>query len=135
MKIHQLFKEKVSDEVALRIVQCFGLLGMDDTSLFCKNDISKNRTVNRLVTMKDELEIYYLPCKARCYLSCLDTKKCITLLRQVLRLFDLKLNTRQKYVQSKKMTFYNIIKDDKCVDHLVGIRVLNKSTATTINFD
>lgn len=123
MKIHQLFKEKVNEDLAVRVVRCFGLVSMSDTSLFCKNDMIKNSTIQCLMSLKDELEVYYLPCKARCYLQDIDNKKCITVLRQVLRLFGLKLNTRQKYVQSKKMTFYNIVKEEKLQDHSSSMRV------------
>jgi len=134
MKINQLFKDKICEDLALKVVRSFGLAGIDDTSLFCKNDIIKHDTVRRINLLKEELEQYYLPCKAKCYLSAIDAKKCITLLRQILRLFGLKLQTRQKYVQSKKMTFYNIIKEDKANEHTGTLRV-NTDYYTLVLFD
>jgi len=134
MKINQLFKDKVNDELALKIVRSFGLVDMEDSSLFCKNDIIKHNTVNNVCALKEELEQYYLPCKAKCYLTAIDEKKCITLLRQILRLFGLKLLTRQKYVQSKKMTFYNIVKEDKANEHTGTLRV-NNEKRTLVSFD
>ena len=133
MKINQLFKEKVSEELALKIVQSFGLVDLNDTSLFCKNDMIKNDTIAKITLLKDSLDEFYLPCKARCYLKSIDAKKCITLLRQILRLFGLKLHTRQKYVQSKKMTFYNIVKEDKECDN-TSMRV-NVDGVVHVTFD
>jgi hypothetical protein len=134
MKINQLFKEKVSDDLALKIVRSFGLVDMNDTSLFSKNDIIKNKTIESILSLKDELEKYYLPCKAKCYLTSIDDKKCITLLRQILRLFGLQLQTRQKYVQSKKMTFYNITKESMPIES-TGIMKVNNKHQTVVAFD
>jgi hypothetical protein len=134
MKINQLFKDKIGDELALKVVRSFGLTGMDDTSLFCKNDIVKHDSIRVINSIKDELEQYYLPCKAKCYLTAIDAKKCITLLRQILRLFGLKLQTRQKYVQSRKMTFYNIVKEDKTSEYTGTLRV-NNEQHTMVVFD
>lgn len=134
MKINQLFKDKIGEDLALKVIRSFGLTGMDDTSLFCKNDIIKNDTVQIISSLKDELEQYYLPCKAKCYLTAIDAKKCITLLRQILRLFGLKLQTRQKYVQSRKMTFYNIVKEDKANDYTGTLRV-STDHRTLVVFD
>jgi len=134
MKINQLFKEKVNDDLALRIVRSFGLVSMDDTSLFSKNDIIKNNTISQINSFKEELDHYYLPCKAKCYLTAIDSKKCITILRQVLRLFGLKLQTRQKYVQSKKMTFYNVVKEDKANEY-TGTMKVNNDKHTMVLFD
>ncbi len=135
MKIHQLFKEKVSEEVMLKLVRCFGLTDMNDTSLFCKLDLIKHNTVEKIVVMKDELEQYYLPCKFKYYLANVDHNKCITILRQHLRLFGLKLHTQQKYLQSKKLTFYNIVKENKPHDHQHHNIRVSVHEKTTMNFN
>jgi len=135
MKIHQLFKEKVSEDVMLKLVRCFGLSDMNDNSLFCKHDLMKHNTVDKIVSMKDELELFYLPCKSKYYLSNVDHKKCITILRQHLRLFGLKLHTQQKYLQSKKLTFYNIAKQNKPHDHQHNNIRVSINEKTTVNFN
>ncbi len=132
MKIYQLFKERVPEGLATNVVKCFGLESMDDISLFSRNDVIKHDTIQKLLALKEELEIYYLPCKAKCYLVCIDYKKAITILRQVLRLFGLTLHTRQKYVQSKKITFYNIAKENK---NACAVSMKSLNVSTTVNFD
>ena len=41
-----------------------------------------------ILEIKEKLEIYYLPCKAKMYLKDLTEKKCITILRQFLKYID-----------------------------------------------
>jgi len=134
MKIHQLFRENVSEDVILKIIRAFGLHDMNDTSFFCKNDLIKHDTANKIIALKDELEMFYLPCKARYYLNDIDHKKCITILRQTLRLYGLKLHTQQKYIQSKKLTFYNLTRENKNRENPGNIRVTNDvKTIVTFN--
>jgi len=134
MKIHQLFRENVTEEVMLKLIRSFGLIDINDTSFFCKNDLVKHETPTKITAMKDELEKFYLPCKAKYYLSDIDYKKCITILRQTLRLFGLKLHTQQKYIQSKKLTFYNLTRENKNREHPGNIRVTN-FVKTVVNFN
>lgn len=108
MKIHQLFREKMPEDIAVRLIKCYGLTGMKDYTMFNKEDLIKQETVVKVTRFVEELRYYYLPCKARIYLVDLDEMKCITILRQVLRLFDLNLCSIQKYVNYKKITFYFI---------------------------
>jgi hypothetical protein len=106
MKIHQLFRESVPEVVANKITNCFGLESLKDASMFCRDDMIRLHSVEQISYMLDELKHYYLPCKARIYLHDLNEKKIITILRQILRLFNMSLNSTQKYVKYKKITYY-----------------------------
>jgi hypothetical protein len=108
MKINQLFKDKVPEDVAIRLLSCFGLKGFDDTAMFCKDDLVKISTTENTKKMCEDLRLYYLPCKAKIYLALKDEQCCITLLRQVLRLFDKTLISIQKYANHKKITYYQL---------------------------
>ena len=110
MKINQLFKEKVSEEILLKLLDAFNLKGLDDDTLFSKADLVKNNVVEKVKEIKESLLQFYLPCKAKIYLEDLDENKCITLLRQILKLFQIKLVSKQKYVKNKKTTIYFILK-------------------------
>jgi hypothetical protein len=108
MKINQLFRERVPEELLERVAKCFGLQSIHDTTLFCKTDLERHESCNKVIYMLDEIRHYYLPCKARMYLTEMDEGKCITSFRQMLRLHNLNLRSIQKYVNYKKVTYYFI---------------------------
>lgn len=82
------------------------MLNVDYT--FSKVDLERLNTVARVNEMKDELAQYYIPCKAKLYLSNMNELKCITIFRQILRLNNIVLISRQRYIKHKKITFYGI---------------------------
>ncbi len=114
MKINQLFKTPVPEELLISILKCFGYdnLHSNEERSFCKFDLDRLRTIEKVHQLKDEISKYYLPCKAKIYLNSLDEKKCITILRQILRLHNYTLLSKQKYIKQKKVTFYIIQKKD-----------------------
>ena len=59
--------------------------------------------------MVDELEKYYLPCKAKVYLSDINERKCITILRQFLKSQGYTLISKEKYINKKKLLIYQVI--------------------------
>lgn len=132
MKIHQLFKTHVPDSVFFRVLFCFGYERIDDRS-FSRLDLIKIGCVDNMNSIKDELAKYYLPCKAHLYLCLLDEMKCITVFRQILRLYGLSLVSRQKYIKQKKITVYSI---QEVAQHAERIRhmKINQSVPTVIQF-
>ena len=56
-----------------------------------------------------KLKEYYLPCKSRLYLTDLDEKKCITILRQLLKQYNYNILAKEKTIKSVKYNFYQII--------------------------
>ena len=63
-------------------------------------------TALSLASLKDELSVYYLPCKARKYLNGLTEKTIITLLRQLVKLYGYTLNSCEKYNRGVKHIIY-----------------------------
>ena len=115
MKIHQLFRDKVPDDLLDRIVKCYGLKSLDDQSSFSKDDIERQGIVAHFSKLVEELRRYYLPCKARLYLDDLgphssssssNLQPYITVLRQVARLSGKSLKSSQRYINNRKITFY-----------------------------
>lgn len=124
MTINQLFKHKPQEEVMIQILELYNLSGLDDTKSFTKKDLSIFNSVQKINDNIKLLEGLYLPCKAKKYLSDLNEKKCITILRQLLKLFKYNLKSTEKYIQGEKMIEYNIYStfkkenttnEDKCV--------------------
>jgi hypothetical protein len=110
MKINQLFNKPVPDDVACRVLHCFGLSGFQDRRMFSKFDMENFGTVHRMSAMVSELTHFYMPCKARTYLlDTPNTKKCVTILKQIIRLYGFTLMSRERNVHGKKVIFYQVM--------------------------
>ena len=77
----------------------------------------------------DVLKRFYLPCKIK-YITNINEKKCITILRQFLKCQNFTLNSKEKYVKGIKYLFYQIIPQD--INMLVKNREKEK---VIISFD
>ena len=82
--------------------------------------------------MKEDLDVlsnYYLPCKRKIYFTNVNSKKIITILRQILKNHNYKINSVEKYSKGKKFLLYNLdlIEDNTEND--------NKNYDLTVNFD
>lgn len=107
-KILQLFRVKITNELFMKVYKCFGYTQLNQEYMFCKADLEKLNTLTAMLELKDELCQYYIPCKAKLYLSNLDVNKCITVFRQILKLYNIMLTSKQKYIKHKKTTFYSL---------------------------
>lgn len=133
MKINQLFKAHIPDDLFSRIMNSFGFITINDDRSFCKVDLEKMSTVKKLNELKEEISKYYLPCKAKLYLSSLDENKCITIFRQILRLHGLVLTSKQKYVKQKKTTLYTIQRKSFEDKPLPNIKIDNEKTVISFS--
>ena len=106
---NQLFKVSPDIKITLQLLNLFGIQSIDDNHSFTKNNLVDLNTVNNVTEIVSDLEKYYLPCKAKKYLTDLTEKKCITILRQFLKIHNHTLNSKEKYVQGKKKLFYQVI--------------------------
>lgn len=131
MKINQLFGKILDEEMLMQILNCYGLRNLDDRHTFKKHDLVLLKTVDKLTVLKPKLEEYYLPCKAKLYLENITEKKSITILRQVLRLFNYFLFSKEKNIQSRKIIFYTIT-SDKEYDKNMNIK---QQLPRILNFD
>lgn len=133
MKINQLFKSQIQDELLFKILICFGFNSTDDEHSFSKIDLEKLHTIDKVNDLKEEISKHYLPCKAKIYIDTLDINKCITILRQILRLHGQQLISKQKYIKQKKTTIYYIKKFNDDNKNINNIKIDNKES-TIINF-
>ena len=110
MKINQLFRKEVDRSLVDEVARCFGLEGMDDPSPFHKLQFVARDTVNRMMDLLPLLEDAYIPCKALMYVHHMerDPQKCITVFKQMLRLFERRLHTSERNVAGKKVIVYRI---------------------------
>lgn len=121
MKINQLFNKPMGEDVLLQIMACFGLSGLNDRKSFKKQDLVAFKTVQKIEAIKGTLQEYYLPCKFKLYLEDVSEKKAITMLRQVLRLFDYHILSRERNINNKKIIFYTL-QSDRELENSTNIR-------------
>ena len=110
MRKDQLFKKNPSNELFLKVLNSFGLQSLDDKRSFSRKDLKYIKTVENINTLKSELADCYLPCKARTYLTSLNEKNVITVLRQILKTKNYTISSREKYMKGCKFIIYNICK-------------------------
>jgi hypothetical protein len=106
MKLYQLFKAVPPVTLLLDLLLCYGLRGLEDASEFSKVMLRERNTIEKLYELLPELIIYYIPCKARKYLGDLNEDRAITILRQLLRLYNYELGKKERVVRKKKIIYY-----------------------------
>ena len=109
MPKNQLFKIIPDIQIVQTILECFGLENLEDTRLFTKEHMKDIQTVDKMTELSEILKDYYLPCKGKKYLINLTEKKCITLLRQFIKVHDYKCIGMEKSVNGNKTMSYRLL--------------------------
>jgi hypothetical protein len=118
MNKNQLFKKMPPIDLFERLVKIYGLTDINDCRKFTKDHLIKNKTLEKIEGLREELEEYYLPCKTTKYLLDLDEKKLITILRQIAKVFDYHVISNEKYFNSKKILQYSLEKNGAMFDDI-----------------
>ena len=106
---NQLFRISPDLKITEQLLNLFGIKDMEDNHSFTRENLNDLKTVEKMNEMIDELMKYYIPCKSKKYLSDLNEKKCVTILRQFLKIHNHTLISKEKYVKAKKHLFYQVI--------------------------
>jgi hypothetical protein len=106
---NQLFRISPDLHFTKTLLLIFGINDINDNHSFTRLNLIDLKTVERMKEKTDELKKYYIPCKSKKYLCGLNEKKCITILRQFLKIHNLTLNSKEKYNKGKKQLFYQVI--------------------------
>ena len=106
---NQLFKISPDLQFTEKLLQLFGIKDISDNHSFTRNNLIDLKTVEKMEENVNELSKYYIPCKAKKYLSDLNEKKCITILRQFLKIHNHTLISKEKYNKGEKQLFYQVI--------------------------
>ena len=118
MNKNQLFKKMPPIDLFERLVKIYGLTDINDCRKFTKDHLTKNKTLEKIEGLREELDEYYLPCKITKYLTDLDEKKLITILRQIAKVFDYYVTSNEKYLNSKKVLQYSLEKTNPIFDDI-----------------
>ena len=109
MTKNQLFKMIPPRSLCIKILNTFGLIDFNDNHNFSRYDLEQINCTEKLLLLKDTLQEYYLPCKARTYLNDLNSKNAITILRQIVKLYGYTINSREKYIKGHKFIIYQLV--------------------------
>ena len=97
-------------------------------------NINEDQMRQKIARLESELRKYYLPCKQKIYfnnINILTNKEAITILRQLLKIHDYDLNSREKFIKGTKYSIYKIITKQDKIFSLHN----KKNKEITINFD
>jgi len=121
---NQLFKNIPDLQIIQSILDAFGLDDIDDVRFFTKEHMIDVDTVQQLRDLSEALKEYYLPCKSKKYLTGLNEKKCITILRQFIKIHHYKCIGMEKSIKGKKTMTYRLIYSNE--DYLTSPEVKKK---------
>jgi len=111
---NQLFRVLPDTEIIQRLLETVGLNSLQDNNYFTKETMKEFNTIDKFDGLRDRLETYYLPCKSKVYVKDITDKKCITILRQFIRVHGYTLISKERYINRKKLCVYRLIRlDDK----------------------
>lgn len=107
--INQLFQSIPSRALLQELIACFGLTRLDDPISFTKFDMLRIDTIGKVTALKPRLMGCWLPCKQRLYWKYpMKLHNCITILRQVARLFEYNLNFHERSLTDRKIILYRL---------------------------
>lgn len=110
-KKEQLFKNIPSKEFVEDVLKLFIPNGFQDSYYqFSRKMITEKNVIEKLNLLMPQLKEYYMNCKHKKYLENLDPKRCVTILRQLLRLYDYRVVSMEKYHNGQKFLLYKIEK-------------------------
>ena len=109
MPKNKLFKNTPDLQIVQSVLEAFGLDNIEDTRLFTKEHMQDVETVQKITELIPTLQEYYIPCKSKKYLTDLNEKKCITILRQFVKIHHYKCIGMEKSVKGKKMMTYRLL--------------------------
>jgi hypothetical protein len=126
----QLFRQEPNYDFLIKLLNCFNISDIDNSQSFCKYDLQNNKTVEKIKELIPELTLYYIPCKSITYLSEIDEKRSITILKHFLLIFGYILNRKEIIKKNKKIIYYNIVNDSNS-----KLKILFENNKKIINFD
>jgi len=112
MSLNQLFLRKPPLDLFMKILKNCTIDSLNSNVYFSVNILENNNSIIKSKLLLDELSEYYLPCKKKIYFNDISNRKLITIIKQVLRLYDYKLQSNEKYSNSKKYILYQIVPKD-----------------------
>ena len=109
VNINQLFLKKPPQQLVGKLLKHLGITSFRDKKEITIETMTKHNTLEKMQREVETLREYYFPCKAKLFLDNLNLKKCITIARQLLKLYDYDIVSVERSVNNKKTLFYHLI--------------------------
>ena len=127
---NQLFTEIPDLEFINKFLNLYGINNLEDSVEFSKYELIDLNIVNKIEDLIPELVIYYLPCKYKMFLTNISVNKCLTILRQIIRLYNYELKKREHVQNKKKSIYYHLNKINN-----TNIKINNNKSKCILNFN
>jgi hypothetical protein len=106
--MNQLFKKTPEFELVVNLLEYLGISNFNENYKFSRDDLAKKNIIEKLREIP--FQDYYINCKYTKYFDNMDEKKCITILRQLLRVHGYKIKSTEKFSNGRKFLLYNLEK-------------------------
>ena len=103
MPINQIFNKHVPKKLILNVLSEVNVTEFTDKTGFTYKMIDTN--IEDIFVSLKAIKPYYIPCKSKIYFTNTTSKKIITILRQLLKLYNYKLITKEKYCRMTKTKY------------------------------
>lgn len=123
--MNQLFRHEPDNNIMSKLLSCFNLKGINDTTEFTKKKLINFNTIDKVTFLIPELIMYYVPCKSIYFLKEINVNRCVTILNHFVKFFKYKIKRRPIIEKTKKILFYSIISlIDKTKCKVVNLPIL-----------
>ena len=109
-KKNQLFQKYPEEEFVRSLMQLFLGNEIHMHYQFSRKMLEDKGVIQEMNRMIPELQTYYLRCKHRKYLENIDSKKAITIFRQIIRVYGFLVKSVEKYSNGSKFLLYHVEK-------------------------
>jgi hypothetical protein len=127
---NQLFTEIPDLEFLNKFLNLYGINNLEDSVEFSKYELIDLNIVDKIEDLIPELVMYYLPCKYNMFLSNINVNKCLTILRQIIKLYNYELKKREHVQNKRKSIYYHLNKINN-----TNIKINNNKSKCILNFN
>lgn len=127
---NQLFTETPDLDFLNKFLNLYGINNLEDSVEFSKYELIDLNIVDKIEDLIPELVMYYLPCKYEMFLTNMNVNKCLTILRQIIKLYDYELKKREHVQNKKKSIYYHLNKINN-----TNIKINNNKSKCILNFN
>jgi len=127
---NQLFTETPDLDFLNKFLNLYGINNLEDSVEFSKYELIDLNIVDKIEDLIPELVMYYLPCKYNMFLSNINVNKCLTILRQIIKLYNYELKKREHVQNKRKSIYYHLNKINN-----TNIKINNNKSKCILNFN
>lgn len=108
MTINQLFRKLPEKDFVIMLFNTFGIKDLEKPPLFTRADIDNSNLLEIINENNNIFEEIYIPCKYNVYFKNLNSKKVVTVLRQLLKTINFTIESFEKCINGQKRIMYQI---------------------------